>query len=488
MQQLLVASGPARSVPFGVGFNWFDFFGMGGHYARSSGYPLNEPVYPDAGDEQAWASIFEELGRWSPGTIRFGFPPDPHVSDHGALIRDTEHLARLSRVAEWAASVGCDILLDTYVIPEALGFPVPHDPARPADECINMAARDNWEFAERFVAPLLHHIVVERGLRAVRWFNPVNEPDHYGVYRIPQGGPDLYCHYVDMYAEMRQALDAVGLSRDIVGLVGVDKDLPLDWPSFEYLARGIDIDPYVDAYAFHSYRHRFDWSMESPACPDSDPLATLADRWIKRLASQLGRCGKPLVAAEIGTFHYGWRLGDPNGPATPEACILTAEAIIRMLNAGAAGAMVWSLINPDNIDGAWSMLRVEDALVLPSKHTAATYGMLMRHVPRGSKIHRLVPAVREYPQHVHGTLLRDPSGHVHVLLVNDHPESPREVTITLPPDSPVGPWLRRVKDRAGASFDVVPPPRNLIIRDRLAPMALHVFSSDSTAIVLPDAD
>jgi hypothetical protein len=487
-QRLEWSSTPAGTVPFGVGFNWFDFFGMGGCYARSPHYPLDERVFPATSDANAWRALFAEITTWRPGMIRFGIPPDPHVAEDGTLVTDTVHLDRLELVADWAASIGCDILLDTYVIPETLGFAVV-DGASGGDNrtCVNMAARDNRVYAERFVAPFLRHIRLERGLQAVRWFNPVNEPDHYGVYQVPAGGPDLYRHYVEMYSEMRRALDAAGLARDAIGLVGVDKDVPFDWPSFEYLQRGIDVDEAVDAYAFHSYRHRFDWATESPACPDSDPLATLGDRWIRRLASQMGARGKPLLAAEIGSFHYGWRMGDAGGPSTPDACILTAEAIIRFLNAGAAGAMPWSLVNPDNIDGTWSMLRWMEGGVLRTRHAGSTYALLMRHVPRGSRIHPLKPRQREYPQYVHGTLIRDESDHAHVLVVNDHPDSPREVIVSLPPDAPRGPWLRLAKCRSGLSASPAPPPQRTEIRDTLAPMSLHVYSSETDNPVLSNA-
>jgi hypothetical protein len=44
-----------------------------------------------------------------------------------------------------------------------------------------MAPRDNAAYAQRFVAPLLKHVVKDLRLESVRAFNPVNEPMEYGV-------------------------------------------------------------------------------------------------------------------------------------------------------------------------------------------------------------------------------------------------------------------------------------------------------------------
>ena len=108
------------------------------------------------------------------------------------------------------------------------------------------------------MAPLLKHVVFDLRLESVRSFNPVNEPMEYGVYRTPEGGPDVYRHYVGMYREMRAALDRAGVPRERVGLVGGDTYTHRFLFLPELAARGIDLDPFVDLYSIHFYSLRFD--------------------------------------------------------------------------------------------------------------------------------------------------------------------------------------------------------------------------------------
>jgi hypothetical protein len=96
-----------------------------------------------------------------------------------------------------------------------------------------MAARDNAAYAERFVAPLVGHVVKDLGLESVRYFNPVNEPMEYGVYQTPEGGPDVHRHYVDMYRQMRLALDRAGVPR----AAGAIHDRPRPHPGAAACAR-----------------------------------------------------------------------------------------------------------------------------------------------------------------------------------------------------------------------------------------------------------
>ena len=359
MRERIEAVGEARRFGPGIGFNWFDYLGMGGSYAQPPEYyPLTDGCYPPLEDQASWGLILGELDRLRPGFIRFGIPPDPHVDERGRIVTDTVHLRRLDLVARWAASRGCTILLDTFLLPARYELPRAAGDRLPWDGGMyQLGAADNRAYAREFVAPFLRHVCLERGLEAVRFFNPVNEPMAYGVYQMPEGGPDTYVHYVEMYREMREALDAAGVSRDRLGLVGCDANEPEGWPVLEMTARGVDIDPFVDAYSIHYYRLSFDYLTGNPA--NREVATTIRDAVDKHTAKIARYCrarGKPLWAPEIGTFHYGWRFGDPAGPTTLEATLTVAEALLRAVNAGVDAFAFWCFMNPNTIDGHWRIV------------------------------------------------------------------------------------------------------------------------------------
>jgi hypothetical protein len=484
MQRFAPSPDPVGTLDFGVGVNWFDFLGSGGMYARWDQYPLSAPAYPPIDDRASWDALLGELTRLRPGFIRFGLPPDPILNPDGTLRKDSVHFRHLDLAAQWCENHGAVMILDTFITPERYEFPVN---TTNANICLNMAARDNRAYAREFVAPLMHHVVVERGLRSIRFFNPINEPIHYGVYQTPPEGPDVFRHYVDLYREMRSALDDAGLAT--IGLIGIDKDLPFDFPVFEYLARGIDVNPHVAAYSIHSYRGRFDWDGQNPLVPDSDPLSTLVDKWTKRLVSYAHNRGKYLLALEVGVFQYGARAGNPEGPSTAEATLLTAETILRMINVGVRGGLVWSFTNPNTIDGSWRLVHVEGERVERAPHPYSTYGMLMRAARPGSTVFPLSPTEREFPaQYVWGTLFVQPRGGVNLVLINDHPGESRTVTVQLPSNLSGAVMNKLLKDRHrhgivdGPGISLAPGKAQL--EDVLPPLSLQVYTTDAVENLL----
>jgi hypothetical protein len=299
MRERIEPAGEPRRLAPGSGFNWVDHLGMGGSYAHPPEYyPLTDGCYPPLEDQASWKLILGELDRLRPGFIRFGFPPDPHLDERGRIVTDTVHLRRLDLVARWAASRGCTVLLDTFLLPTRYELPLPAGARLPWDGGMyQLGAADNRAYAREFVAPLLRHVCLERGLEAVRFFNPVNEPMAYGVYQMPEGGPDTYVHYVGMYREMREALDAAGVSRDRLGLVGCDANEPEGWPVLEMTARGVDLDPFVDAYSIHYYRLSFDYLTGNPAHREvATTIRDAIDKHTAKIARYCRARGKPLWA------------------------------------------------------------------------------------------------------------------------------------------------------------------------------------------------
>jgi hypothetical protein len=309
-----------------------------------------------------------------------------------------------------------------------------------------MAPADNAAYARRFVAPLLEHVVKDLGLESVRLFNPVNEPMEYGVYQTPPGGPDVYRHYVDMYRQMRLALDAAGVPRERLGLVGGDTYTHRVLFLPEQMARGIDLDPFVDLYSVHFYSLRLDTLPPSEGSW-TRPIADL----MSDTARQVDYCrqrGKRLLAPEIGTFYYGWRYNDPAGCASPDATLTVAEGVIRGINAGLGAFAFWSFMNPNSIDGWWGVVGLDERKKLArSRHPYGVYGLLSRHVRPGSKVYPLgvVPGRNLTP--VHATALVAPSGERTILMVNDEPARRCRVEIALPEPLRAARWERVTTDR-----------------------------------------
>jgi hypothetical protein len=463
-------------LAFGVGFNWFDHLGAGGTYARYDRYPLDAKIYPDLADTAAWAEIRRALDEMRPGFIRFGIPPDPHVGDDGSFVADTVHLKRLSWLDEWARASGCTILLDPFLVPRRYEFPVPA--ACDGSRNCNMAPADNAAYAEGFVAPLLRHVARDLRLESVRLFNPVNEPMEYGVYQTPRGGPDVYRHYVEMYGAMRAALDRAGVPRERVGLVGGDTYTHRTLFLPEQMARGIDIDPFVDAYSVHFYSLRFD-SLPPSEGSWTSPIGDL----MALTARQVDYCrerGKRLLAAEMGTFYYGWRMNDPAGVATPEATLTVAEGVVRGMNAGLAAFGFWSFMNPDDIDGWFGIVGLDaQGRLRRAPHPWGVYGLLSRHARPGSAVYPLHLSPGRNLSPVHGSVLAAPSGERTVLLVHDDATRRARVELRLPPALQARRWERLTTDRVRIQrpLPAIEPPDPANVPVVLNPMSLTVLTA-----------
>ena len=463
-------------LAFGVGFNWFDHLGAGGLYARYRGYPLDAPVYPDLADEAAWGEIRTALDETRPGFLRFGLPPDPHVAGDGSFRGGTVHLKRLAWLDGWARKNGCTILLDPFLIPSFHEFPAP--PSADGSVNCNMAPSDNTAYARRFVAPLLRHVVVDLGLESVRLFNPVNEPMEYGVYQTPSGGPDVYRHYVDMYRQMRLALDRAGVPRERVGLVGCDTYTHRTLFLPEQMARGIDLDPFVDAYSIHFYSLRLDALPPSEGSWTS-PIGDLMSLTGRQVAYCRER-GKRLLAAEMGTFYYGWRLNDPAGVASADATLTVAEGVVRGMNVGLGAFGFWSFMNPNDIDGWFGIVGLDEKRKLArTRHPWGVYGLLSRHSRPGSRVYplELVPSRNLSP--VHGTALVAPSGERTILFVHDEGSRRCRVELRLPEALRARRWSRLTTDRVRIqqALPTLEPPDPGTLSVVLNPFSLTVLQA-----------
>ena len=420
----------------GLGFNWFEHFGSGGYYARWEKYPLSSQVYPKPDDEKGWKAIEKGLNELNPGWIRFGMPPDPNVGHNGKFNGNTVHFQHLEWLDKWATRNNRIILLDTFLIPGYYEFPLPEGTKEPGGAIINMAAKNNRDYAENFVTPMIKYIIDELKLKSVKYFNPVNEPMEYGVYQTPNNKPNILVHYVEMYREIRRALDNAGITRNMIGLVGFDTSFPIKY-ALEELSHNIDISDYIEAYSVHHYNLRLDYV---PPKKNSDVgrgyfnkgLNVTIEQDDKMFLEFAGKQNKSFWALEMGTFYYGkWH--NPAGVASIDATITVAEGIIRAINIGITGFCIWSLMNPNDVDGHWAVMRQKDGELIRYKYPYAVYSLISNHFFPNSKVYPVFPGP-DSPEivHVHATFLEAPNGDKTMLVVNDHPDQKQTLAFNLP--------------------------------------------------------
>jgi hypothetical protein len=474
---------PALTHPLalGVGWNCFDYFGTGGVYGRNPEYPLSTPVMPDLDDAAGWRALVQALDHLRPGVIRFGLPPNPHCDAAGRFRPGTVHLERLRRLDAWATANGATLVLDPFLIPEAHeSQPVP---ARRA-AMLNLAPADNDRYARDFAAPLLRWCV-DQGLRSVQWFNPVNEPLHWGVFETvgPDDDPDAKAlrAYVDLYRALRAACDEAGVSRQRIGLLGMDG---YDFDNLLLLrmhALGLDLDPWVDGYSVHYYNHRLDREIPS-ASGWTQPIALTMDERAPGLVEYCRRRGKPLFAMEIGSFHHGWRNGDPAGPATHACCLTVAEAVIRGLKAGLGGFAFWSLLNSNDVDGWFRAFAIEGGRLRPADAPWHVYGLLSRHARPGAKVLPFATRGDLCPGRVHAVGLENSDGTRVLLAVNDDAIAPASLVVELPHDWPLLGWRHSATDQVRRS-EAMPVPQvepDGSLRVLLSPMSVNALYAVAT--------
>lgn len=479
-QTMVAARVPTGKLEHGIGFNWFDAT----PYNRADKDSHGNPTYPELTDRAGWAAVTQALDDLRPGIIRYWLAPDACVGDRAGQIKtDNVGFERLLRVADWAQENGCTVLLDLVKIPKKYQFelgPKEREQSK-SNQWLDMAAKDNDAYAAEFVAPILKHVLGERNLRAVKLFNAYNEPLQYGPFTTPNNEPDAYVHYVDMYRAIQAALKQAGLYPDRIRLAGVECIHPARFPVLEFIARGVDIDSYIDVYTIHYYFHRFDWMAPVPFLESS--LMESVDQQTPKLVQYCRRRGKPLLAAEVGWFPND---GDPM-PSDPlaqsrhHAALTTAETMVRGMNAGLSGFALWSLFNPGTFDGAWQTVWVRNGRLYKAEHLYPMYRLFTRYARPGSDVFALKPEEREWPwQYVHGTALVTPSGEAVVYVINDNLVESRKVRLVLPKNW-AGRKLRKVvKDNArlGTDSNVVEPKadgESSVLEDLLTPMSLTAY-------------
>jgi hypothetical protein len=452
--QTLTAPDERTSVlRFGVGFNWVDRFPVDGP----------APVYPALDDKAGWDAVRAALDELRPGFLRFWIETDACVGDApGRIKTSAPTFDRAQIVSDWVEKTDCTLLLDTSHVPKQFQFEqtATEKKASESQPFLEMAAKDNRAFTRDFIVPLLRHILVDRKMNGFKYYNAYNEPLQYGPFSTPNNAPDPYVHYVDMYREIQTQLKAAGLYPDRIRLAGVEAIEPSAFPALQFLARGVDIDPYIDMYTIHYYFHRLDWMNPVPFLPET--VENAIDRGTPPLVDYCKRRGKPLMAAEIGWYAndndpYPMPT-DPLASSRHQATLITAENMVRGINAGLTGFGIWSLFNHGAFDGAWQVISYRKGRIEKAEHPYAMYRLFSRYARPGSRVFPLAVEQREWPwQYVYATSLLTPEDKTVVYAVNDHLGESRRIHLRLPA-AWAGRRLRKIvkdNERLSVETDIV---------------------------------
>lgn len=449
----------------GIGLNWCDAFGMGGDRALGrQGVSLNTPCMPMLDDLSNWELLLEELTGLKAGCVRFLLPPDGFITKRGTMDFDSVHFQRLERLHEWAGANGAVILLDTIHVPRHLQVKGPDGPGGALD---NRAAADPAQFAGHFAGPLLDYCLSERNWTQIRYYSPVSTPLYNGIYHHPKG--DAFRAYAGLIASLRKELIDRDLIPQRISLLGPGAPSVDAWPIPELHARGLDLDPLLDAYDQHEYLGRFDGTPPASNA-DTLPLTELIQYHLAPHVDYARSKGKGFLITELGHVYYGAGHGDPNGPATHDAFLLDAEFAVRAINAGVQGLLRWSFLNPGDIDGRWQLLDFADGTYKRCENTFYGYANLIRYIRPHSDVlaAHVESSLAPWP-HIHACGLRKmPHGEITVMVINDHECEQFDVTLKLPPALRTKPLnvirtdrlLKHCKAgefRRGAVNDTLPP-------------------------------
>lgn len=422
------------NIELGMGFNWFDHLGSGGHYARWEKYPLNDSIYPDWSNEQGWIEIEKGLNELGLDWIRFGLPPDPHVSENGEFIGDTVHIERLIWLNNWAVKYNKIILIDPFIMPEYFEFSCPPDTQKPGPTIVNMAAANNHLYAQKFVKPLFNLLINELNLASIRYFNPINEPMEYGVFQTPEGGVPAIVHYVEMYQEIRRALDEIGVDRNRVGLIGLDGSFPEEILK-EQLIHKVDMNDSIEAYSVHHYDLKLDYLPakyfpEKPAGYFTGGNRLAIEYRDAKLLNYCRARGKSLWALEMGTFYYG-KFETPEGVASLEACLTVSEAILRAMNVGITTFCIWALMNPNTVDGHWAVMGLKDNCLHKYEYPFAFYSILSNHIQSGAMLYPFTYETTSEINTIYASLIRSEQ-QINLLITNNSPSIYEKIELILP--------------------------------------------------------
>lgn len=355
-----------------------------------------QPFMPQAHDECRWEKWLNDLDDLQPAWFRFWLTPNEFFDAAGKFNWNCDVFDAFRRLDRWCGNNNAKIMLGLSYIPLCPERGVhakdtaKRKPVEGASQnALSVLTSDDCrrrlrDFAERFLVPLVRHLLDEMKLENIDFLSLVNEPD----FGVRSDGGDRVALYYEAVKAARTALDKAGYTPNRMPLLGPGcMGLDLGWPD-DFILRDLPLAEHVGAIDAHHYHAHFDWAPRDPdrwAFPMSQAIDIL-----RRGMRYAAKYGKRFYITEMGTFYLGkgWGKGprgtNPDGPGYHEATILDAEFIVRSMPLGVGGFLRWCL-NPTRDPGFWVAMDEGDAHIR-HPNTYPLYRQLMRSTPRGSEI------------------------------------------------------------------------------------------------------
>ncbi len=400
---------PVGTLHNGLGANW-------------SPPGQGEEAFPADDDEAGWQRLFESMTDAGIKWVRYWLSPDGLMRD-GRVDAAHRLLGRLDRLQRWAAEQDAAIMLELGTVPPEYALSAIHD-----------APRDNRAYVCEYIVPLLRHVVRDRRCDRIRQLCLFNEPFNADVAPyifFPPPGCDPLAYYLELHEMLRAELDAAGLEG--IGLIGPNTAnlFQRHIEMFEDKGLAPRVMRTFAELDCHLWRTRFDYYPASKRWPGY-PMTEGIERYLKPTLAAAQRLGKRLSLTEMGSMYFN---EDPRSSRTTEhdAFLTVAEAIVRAVNAGVAGAMVWSFTNSGRIDGQWGWVGTRARSFAPVPNLLHGYTVLMKHQRVGAAIHPCAAAPSDFASFISAGCLVAPGAGETVWLVNDHPVENIRVELALPP-------------------------------------------------------
>ena len=394
-----------------------------------------EEAFPDDADEAGWKRLFTDMTAAGIRWVRFWLPPQGVVKDGNV---DAAHrlLKRLDRLQAWAAATDSGIVLELSHVPEEYRYSPVYD-----------APANNERYAKTYIVPLMLHVMKERRCDRVRQlclFDEPFNPDVAPYIFAPKPPKDPLIHYLELHEILRAKLDRLGLER--LALIGPNSAnlFQRHIQMFEDQGLGPRVAKAFGELDVHVWRLRFDYYPASKRWPGYG-ITEGIERYLKPTLAAARRMGKRLSVTEAGAMYFN------EHPCTSrttrhDAFLTMAEGIVRCVNEGVAGAMVWSFTSSGRIDGQWGWIGTRDRGFERVPNLYNGFACLMRHQRIGAAIHPCSVARSDYSPFISAGALAVPGEGETIWLINDHPVENIAVSMALPEQRTRRTWTVYRKD------------------------------------------